>query len=99
MIENLPNKLKSARIQNNLSRKQVSEKIKISVSMIGLYESGERTPSLTIITKLAAFYKVSLDYLLGIETDNRKYLSLEGLTNKQIDALKLTVECFRNLNH
>lgn len=98
MIKDFGNKLKSARIQNNLSRKEVSKLLGISVSTIGFYESNERQPSLSILIKLAALYKVSTDYLLGIEDSHQNILSVEGLTYKQISALKLTVECFRNLN-
>lgn len=98
MIYNLGDKLKSARIQNNLSRKVVAQRIGVSVSMVGLYESDVRQPSLFILIKLAAIYKVSVDYLLGIETNKQNVLYLDGLTSKQIEALKMTAECFRNLN-
>lgn len=98
MFENLGNKLKILRINNQLSRKQVAELVGVSVSTIGLYESGERLPSLPILIKLATQYKTSIDYLLDIDTNNKDVLSLEGLTEKQIKALKLTAECFRNSN-
>ena len=95
MFENLGSKLKSARINSKLSRKQISELVGISVSMIGFYESGERLPSLPILVKLATQYKVSVDYLLDVNTNSREVLSLEGLNEQQIKALKLTAECFR----
>lgn len=98
MICNLGNKLKSARIQNNLSRKVIAQRIGVSVSMVGLYESNVRQPSLPILIKFAAIYKVSVDYLLGTETNKQNVLYLDGLTSKQIEALKMTAECFRNLN-
>ena len=98
MIYNLGDKLKSARIQNNLSRKVIAQRIGVSVSMVGLYESNVRQPSLPILIKLAAIYKVSVDYLLGTETNKQNVLYLDGLTSKQIEALKMTAECFRNLN-
>ena len=98
MICNLGNKLKSARIQNNLSRKVIAQRIVVSVSMVVLYESDVRQPSLPILIKLAAIYKVSVDYLLGTETNKQNILYLDGLTSKQIEALKMTAECFRNLN-
>ena len=79
MIYNLGDKLKSARIQNNLSRKVVAQRIGVSVSMVGLYESDVRQPSLFILIKLAAIYKVSVDYLLGIETNKQNVLYLDGL--------------------
>lgn len=96
MFENLGNKLKTLRVSNQLSRKQVAELFKISVSMVGLYENGERLPSLPILVKLAAQYKVSIDYLLDVDTQPKNTLSLEGLTDQQIKALKLTADCFRN---
>lgn len=98
MFENLGNKLKTARMDNKLSRNQVSELIGISVSMIGLYENGTRLPSLPVLVKLAAHYKVSVDYLLDLNTDSNNTLSLDGLTPKQVKSLKMVYECFRNEN-
>lgn len=95
MIENLGKKLESLRISSKLSRKQVAELLGISVSMVGLYETDQRLPSLKILIKLAAHYKVSVDYLLGTHIE-RNVLSLDGLTDKQIQVLKQTVECFRS---
>lgn len=98
MFEDLGNKLKTLRLNSNLSRKQIAELTGVSVSMVGLYESGERLPSLHMIVKLAAQYKVSVDYLLNCNTASTNSLSLDGLTDKQIKALKLTAECFRSQN-
>lgn len=98
MFENLSDKLKTLRVNSNLSRKQIAELIGVSVSMVGLYESGERLPSLHMIVKLAAQYKVSVDYLLDCNTGSADSLSLDGLTDKQIKALKMTVDCFRGQN-
>lgn len=98
MFENLGFKLKSLRLNQNLSRRQVAELVGVSESMIGLCETGERIPSLPLLLKLSAQYKVSLDYLLDNNTKNINSLSLEGLTDQQIRALKLTADCFRNQN-
>jgi len=99
MFTNLGFKLKTLRVNNQLSRKQVSELIGTSISMIGFYETGERHPSLPALVKLATLYKVSVDYLLDVNTDSKETLSLEGLTEKQIKVLKMTAECFRNGNN
>ena len=98
MINNLGEKLKSARIQNKLSRKVIAERTGVSVSMIGLYESNVRQPSLSILIKLSAIYKVSVDYLLGTDSNTRNVLYLDGLTDKQINVLRMTADCFRNSN-
>lgn len=96
MLENLGDKLKTLRVNNQLTRKQIAELIGVSVSTIGLYESNERLPSIPVLVKLASQYKTSVDYLLNIDTSNKSVLSLDGLTDKQIKALKMTAECFRN---
>ena len=98
MLKNLGYKLKTLRVRNQLSRKQVAELVGVSVSTIGLYESNERLPSLPVLVKLACQYKTSVDYLLNIDTSDKSSLSLDGLTDKQIKALKMTAECFRNSN-
>ncbi|MBO5302699.1 MAG: helix-turn-helix transcriptional regulator [Lachnospiraceae bacterium] len=98
MFENLGEKLKNTRMKNHLSRKQVAELIGISVSMVGFYECGERLPSLPILVKLATCYKVSIDYLLDHDIAAKNTLSLDGLTDDEIQVLKFTAEHFRNSN-
>lgn len=98
MFEDLGNKLRNLRVNSDLSRKQVAELVGVTASMIGLYETGDRLPSLSIIVKLATQYKVSVDYLLDCNTRSTDTLSLDGLTDNQIKAVKMTVDCFRNLN-
>jgi len=96
MVNGLNKRLHVSRINSDLSRKQVSELVGISESTIGLYESGNRQPSLEVLIKLASLYKVTTDYLLGCETNDIKSLSLVGFDSEQIKALTLTANCFRN---
>lgn len=98
MFNNLGAKLKSARINNNFTRKQVAELIGVTASIIGHYETGERVPSIPVLVKLAAQYKVSIDYLLdNTAAASNNTLSLDGLSAKQIQILKQTADCFRNI--
>ncbi len=98
MIQGLDKRLQISRINCNLTRKQVAELVGVSESLIGLYESAARQPSLSTLVKLATQYHVTTDYLLGFETINQDTLSLTGLTSKQIQALTLTAQCFRDRN-
>ena len=97
MINNLGEKLKSARISRELTRNQIAERVGVTASVIEHYETGERVPSVPVLLKLATHYRVSLDYLLGHSVDSNNTLSLDGLTEKQVQALKQTVDYFRNL--
>ncbi len=98
MIQGLANRLQTARTNRNLSRKQVASLLNVSESLIGLYESGNRQPSLSVLLKLASLYHVTTDFLLGCEPTDKNQLPLTGLTDKQIQALTLTAQCFRNQN-
>lgn len=97
MIPDLYKKLHISRINSELTRSQVSQRIGVSESIIGLYESGNRQPSLENLVKLAKLYNVSIDYLLGNEINNNESLSLNGLTENQKRALIQTYKCFTEL--
>lgn len=98
MINDMARRLLSARANKGLSRKQVAELIGVSESLIGLYESATRQPSLTNLIKLASLYSVTTDYLLGCEKQDYETVSLMGLNDSQVQAIKLTIQCFKNPN-
>ena len=61
----------------------------ISVFILSGYETGEKTPSIEKLLKLAALYQVSTDYLLGVaKTKNPKTLDASHLTDEQFKAIK-----------
>lgn len=64
--------LKELRTQQNLTHKELAEKIGYSKAIIGFWESGKKEPTARAIIALAKFFEVSADYLLGIE-DEFKY--------------------------
>lgn len=61
--------LSQLRISKHLSQKELAEKINTSVGTIGMWETHRRLPSLHMLIKIAQYFNVSTDYLLGI-TDN-----------------------------
>ncbi|TCL68553.1 helix-turn-helix protein [Hydrogenispora ethanolica] len=58
-------RLRLLREEQNFGQKEIGDLLSVSVSSIGKYESGERTPSPDTINKLADFFHVSADFLLG----------------------------------
>ncbi len=50
---------------SRLTQADVARAVGVSRTMIVRYESGERCPPLDILLKLADFFGVSLDYLVG----------------------------------
>ena len=57
--------LKELRQGKNLTQKDLSKILQISASTIGMYEQGRREPDHETLTKLADFFDVPTDYLLG----------------------------------
>lgn len=96
MINGLNKRLSASRKNCGLSRKQVAAQIGVSESLIGLYETSARQPSLSVLIKLASLFHVTTDYLLGCEAADKRTISLDGLNESQIKALTLTAKCFRN---
>ncbi len=75
MVEGLDVRLRLLRYQRKLTQKQVAERTGIDNSTLSGYETGNVTPSLENVVKLAQVYKTSSDYLLGI--DNRAPIVIE----------------------
>ncbi len=48
------------------------------------------------LIRLASVYNVTTDYLLGCDSKDKNYVSLEGLYEEQVEAINQVVHCFRN---
>ena len=59
----------SLRKERNLSQKQVSQELGISQALLSHYEKGIRECSLDFVCRIADYYDVSTDYLLGRSRD------------------------------
>ncbi len=57
--------LSELRLDNKLKQKDVAKFLNVSIATISHYESGVNMPDLETLVKLANFYGVSVDYLLG----------------------------------
>ncbi len=75
MISILGNNIKYLREKNNLSQKELANILNIANSTLSQYESGDRVPSDDIKIKIADYFNVSLDYLLGRTSNPHKTLT------------------------
>lgn len=58
-------RLKVLREKKELSQEVLGRKLHLSQSIIAHYEAGRKQPSQDILQRLADFFGVSIDYLLG----------------------------------
>ena len=87
-------KLKSLRIEKNLTQKQVADRIGLAISAVSSYESDTRYPSYDVLVKLARIFHVSTDYLLGIT--NTRNIDVTGLRDNEIELVSQLVDMLRN---
>lgn len=65
----LAQRLRAARnaIHPEVTQRQIAKEMDLSPSAVNLWEAGKTEPSATDLAKLSARYKVSTDWLLGVE--------------------------------
>ena len=62
-------RLRDLREDNDQTQQQVADHLHMQRSVYRRYESGERETPAWVVVKLADYYKVSTDYLLGRTDD------------------------------
>lgn len=73
----LAKRLKELRLENGLTQLQLAEILDISKSDISKYETGIVEPNSDIVTKIATYFGVFTDYLLGVSDNRIKESDLE----------------------
>lgn len=69
--ESFPSKLKQARETTGYTQQQIADMLNIKQYQISCYETGKTQPDIETLGKLADFYGVSTDWLIG--TKGKKY--------------------------
>ena len=78
--------IRDLREDNDIKQKTVSEYLGVSQQTYSNYENGHRDIPIWVVAKLAQFYKVSTDYLLGADTS---YLGNTNLHNTYLGDVTL----------
>lgn len=58
-------RLKKLRENENLSQTELAKRLNLSQSVIAYYESNKKQPSQDTLSKMADYFNVTVDYLLG----------------------------------
>lgn len=59
------NKIRLLRVEKNISMSQAAKELNIPYTTYVNYEKGDREPNSEMLVKLANYFKVSVDYLIG----------------------------------
>ena len=84
-------RIKELRKEKGLTQKEISKFLGFSDRTVGYYETGQRTPPPDILEKLADYFGVSVDYLLGRTDINNAWSEEAGTTfAKRLKNLRIS---------
>lgn len=78
-------KVKHLREQMSMTQASLAKQLGITRSSVNAWEMGISVPSTQYIVELAHIFKVSTDYLLGVNTSAS--VSVEGLTERDVQIV------------
>lgn len=84
----MKNRLRELREEKGLSQNELGKMLNVNQRAISHYENGKRDMGTDTLNKLANFFDVSVDYLLG-RTNERKKLNI---SEKPADKWTLIIE-------
>ena len=87
----LSTRLKNLREDKNIKQKDLALYLDVSSSTIGKYEVGKREPNIEKLNKIADYFNVSIDYLVG-RTEKKMPYSVKNYFQEDIDELKETFD-------
>ncbi|WP_368234095.1 helix-turn-helix domain-containing protein [Anaerotruncus rubiinfantis] len=89
-------KLRLLRESRNLTQQELADRLDIGRPTIAHYEGSALYPSVEVLIKLARFFDVSADYLLGLSDDAVPNYS--KLTDAQVSLIAEHIRQFEILN-
>lgn len=98
-----PKQIKYLRQSRALSQVQLADKLGVKKQSISNWENDNIRPSAEMLEKIADFFDVSTDYLLGREEKGKGFggvntLDVTGLSPLQIKHIQLIVDDIRERN-
>ena len=94
---NFSDNLKSLMIENNLTQKKISEIAQVNQRTISSWINGQNEPLAYSVAKIADYFHVSVDYLLGRE-DDLGNISISGSPALELTAAERElVDTFRRM--
>jgi transcriptional regulator with XRE-family HTH domain len=66
-------RIRDLREDNDLTQKEIAGFLMCDVSLYAKYERGERDIPLKLVMKLAEYYDVNIDYIVGVASVKTRY--------------------------
>lgn len=88
-------RLRQLRTERELSQMELAKQLKTSKSSVNMYERCEREPSLEMLEKIADFFNVDLDFLLGKSDCSNKHILSDINTGLNVNPVSMKYNLIR----
>ena len=86
-------RIRLLRERRGLTQSELAKQLGITRSSVNAWEQGISVPSTQYIVELAGIFKISTDYLLGVESTAS--INVSGLTDEDIELAHSLIERLR----
>ena len=86
----LNQRIRLLRQARNISQVELAKRLGVTKQSVSNWENDNIQPSIEMLIRLAEFFSVSTDYLLG--RDSGEYLDVSGLPKRVVAHLQLLIE-------
>ncbi len=93
-MDKIGKKLKNLRTDNDMTQAVLAKKLNLTKSVISEYENDLRLPSYDVLIQIAKIFRVSTDYLLGL--DSPSGVDLSGLSEEEKIAVKNLIQAMKH---
>lgn len=93
---NFGENLKQLRKSRDLTQKALGAKVGLSKAVVSKYENGMGYPSFDVLVRIAQYFGVTTDYLLGVARG--KTVDVSDLTDSQIATIHQLIAEFKIAN-
>ncbi len=90
----LNEKIRTLRLARGISQVELARALSVTKQSVSNWENDNIQPSIEMLVKLAEYFSVSADYLLGL--DGKTRLDISGLTDAQVEHIKQIISDIKN---
>lgn len=83
-------RLKELRISHSLTQVDFAQKLSVTKQTVSNWENNNIQPSIDMLVKIADYFNISTDYLLGRETTMQ--INVEGLSTDEIAHINMIIK-------
>lgn len=92
----LGERIRELRTAHDKSQVQLAQRLGVSKQSVSNWENGNAMPSVDMLVKIADFFSVTTDYLLGLE--DRPFLNIEGLSSSQLAFVQRMIRYLQDID-